>query len=229
MVGINTVSSHSASSAAQTTQGGGAARGPGGMGTQGTITAINGATITVKTAAGTTKVTTSAATMVSVAKTGTVTDIAIGDHVMVAGTTAGTKITASRIVDRGKTAMSATGQAGSAGAPPSGPSGGPPSGGGPQFGGSGRPTDGTVTKVNGSTITIQGTDGKPYTVATGSSTKVTIESAGSLSNLAKGDTIHVMGQTGSSGAVTASSIVDGADVGFGAGGPMPTGSSPGVS
>ena len=62
MFGINTVSSHSASSAAQTMPGGGAGRGPGGMGTQGTITAINGSTITVKTASGTTKVTTGAAT-----------------------------------------------------------------------------------------------------------------------------------------------------------------------
>lgn len=216
--GINAVSSHSASSASQTSS---AAGGLGrfGMGTRGTITAINGKTITVKTSSGTTKVTTATSTTVSMAKAGTVSDIATGDQVMVLGTTSGTKIAATQIIDTGKTGSAATGQA-----PAGFPGGGaPPNGaGGAPSGGTGPPTSGTVIKVSGSTITVKGTDGKTYTVSSGSTTTVAIEATGSLSDLATGDTVQVMGRTGSGGAVTAARIVDGAAgviSGVGTGGP----------
>lgn len=209
--GINAVSSHSASSSAQTMQAGGAGRGGAGMGTQGTITAINGSAITVRTSSGSTKVTTTSSTAVSVAKTGTVADIVAGDHVIVIGSTSGAKVTATQIVDRGKTSTTTTGQPAAGGAPRGG---GvlPPGGGGPQSGSAGRPTDGTVTKVDGSTLTVKGADGTTSTVSTGSTTKVTVESTASLSDLAAGDAVQVMGQTGTSGAVTATRIVGGTTV-----------------
>jgi len=74
---------------------------------------------------------------------------------------------------------------------------------------------GTVSAVNGNTITITGRNGQTYTVDASAAT-VTKEETVSVSNIAVGDTIGVMGTvTGNS--VTATNIHDGQMPPMGAG------------
>ena len=72
--------------------------------------------------------------------------------------------------------------AGGPGAPPGGGAGAP-----------GRPIDGTVTKVDGLTITVKGSDGTTYTVSATSSTTVAAEKTATVASLETGDTVSVMG------------------------------------
>lgn len=209
---------------------GGMGGGPGGGGGGGTITAIDGSTLTVtltamgpqsssSSSSGTaTTVVTSSDTTFSTTTTGSLSDVQAGDHVMVMGSTGddGT-VAATAIVDQGTQAVSDGPGAG--GAPPSQQSGssdqqapGQQSGGsGQQSGMPGRPTAGTVTAVDGSTLTVSTTDGSTVTVTTSSSTTVSVVHASTLADLAVGDTIRVMGSTGSDGTLTATAVREGAD------------------
>jgi len=85
--------------------------------------------------------------------------------------------------------------------------------------GGGRPIDGTVTKVSGSTLTVKGRDGTTYTVTASGSTTVTVEKASTVSALAVGEKVQVMGTT-TNGTVAATRITEGAITTFG--GPRPT-------
>jgi hypothetical protein len=70
-------------------------------------------------------------------------------------------------------------------------------------------TAGTISSVDGDTITLKLQDGSTVKVSTTSSTKVSETSTSSVSKLKAGDTITVIGQKDSSGDVTATTIAEG--------------------
>ncbi len=206
-------------------------RGPGGFGT---IASIEGSKLTIKDRSGaTTKVVTTSATAVTTSASGTTGDIKVGDTVTVVGTGSSPNIAATRVTDDGVVSSDANGPGGFAGP---GGNGGPPGGGsgqgygGRRFGGPGAGgqapggasgttfTRGVVQSAGDGTFTVTGLDGNAVTVTTTSSTEVTVSKPGSLSDLKVGDTIMVRGQD-SNGTITATSIREGALVGFG--GPPP--------
>jgi hypothetical protein len=86
-------------------------------------------------------------------------------------------------------------------------------------------TAGTITSIDGDTITVKLADGSTVKVSTSDSTTVTKTSKAKVGDLATGDTITVIGQADSSGNVTATRISEG-DAGFGGfvgGGARPSG------
>jgi hypothetical protein len=90
-------------------------------------------------------------------------------------------------------------------------------------GGRGGFTAGTITSIDGGTITLKEADGTTVKVSTGDSTTVTKSSTAKVSDLSTGETITVIGQADSSGDVTATRISEG-DAGFGGfGGGRPSG------
>ena len=217
--GVN-LASHSSATASGP---GGFAGGPGGAGfaggpgrgTRGTIASIDGSTLTVKTATGTAKVTTSSATAVSASSAGSLSSVSAGDHLLVIGSTSGSTVTATSIIDRGSAATSTA----NAGAPGGGgggaPSGAPTGTGGAGFlggSGGGPPVSGTVTQVNAGHITMTGTDGTTYTVVATSATPITIEKPATLAGLATGEQVSVMGQTTGT-TIAADRIIEGTTVG----------------
>jgi ABC-type Fe3+-hydroxamate transport system substrate-binding protein len=87
------------------------------------------------------------------------------------------------------------------------------------FGGGRGGVSGTVTAVNGSTITVTDSTGKSVTVDTSPQTTVTIGKTGAVSDLTAGQQVTVIGTTDSGGTVTARSVVSGfTGLGFGRGG-----------
>ena len=113
------------------------------------------------------------------------------------------------------TASSATasGQGGFAGGPGGATDGTAPTGGG-QGGGF---TSGSVVSVDGDTVVIESSDGTQVTITTSTDTSVTTTEESSVSELAEGDTVTVIGETDDDGNVTATSISEG-ETGFGGGG-----------
>jgi len=91
-------------------------------------------------------------------------------------------------------------------------------------GGRGGLTAGTISSIDGDTITLKLADGSTVKVSTSGSTSVTKTSTAKVGDLAAGDTITVIGKADSSGNVTATRISEG-DAGFGAfvGGARPSG------
>ncbi len=86
-------------------------------------------------------------------------------------------------------------------------------------------TVGTISSIDGGTITLKLADGSTVKVTTGSSTTVTKTNNGAVSDLTTGDTIRVQGTKDASGDVTAISVSQGALIaGFGGGAPS-TGTS----
>lgn len=80
------------------------------------------------------------------------------------------------------------------GAPGGFAGGGPNRGGGPGGGGPQNLTIGTITKVDGNTVTIKTTSGATVQAKIGSDTNVNVTRSGSVKDLAKGDEIVVNGQ-----------------------------------
>jgi hypothetical protein len=80
-------------------------------------------------------------------------------------------------------------------------------------------TAGTITSIDGGTITLQLADGSTVKVTTSGSTTVTKSSTAQVSDLTTGETITVIGQADASGDVNATRISEGTDgfVGFGRG------------
>ena len=175
-----------------------------------------------------TTVKTTTSTVVTTSATGTVADIAKGDHLVVIGTTSGSTVAATRIVDRG-TATDSFGGPG-AGGPPDGlnaPSGAAAG----NFGGSGfEPVTGTVTAVDGTTVTMTTTGGTTVKVTTSSTTAVEVDKTITVSQLKTGEQVVVTGTT-SGTTVTATRIREGAAGlgGFGMGGFRDRGSASGNS
>jgi hypothetical protein len=195
-------------------------------GANGEITAINGSTLTLKDRQGqSVQVKTTNSTTVTVEKTVGVDAIKTGDRITVAGDGSGSAIAATRIT---VTDLQINGRGGGQGGPPpaGAPGGGnftPPTGGQRRnFGGEngngqapGGFAVGTVTKVDGGTITIKSFDGATKTVTTSSTTKVMKGEKGSLSDLKVGQNVRATGDKDSAGNVTATAINEGAG-GFGA-------------
>ncbi len=159
----------------------------------GTVTAVNGTTITITDERQNTIYTIDAsgatfkkATAGSAPTTVTISEIAVGDTIGARGTVSGTTVTATEVMEG---AMGRGGPGGMGGH------------------GRGQGVMGTVTAVNGSTITV--TDqrsGTSYTVNAGAAT-VQKMTAGALSDIVVGDTIGVQGDV-SGTAVTAKNIMD---------------------
>jgi Domain of unknown function (DUF5666) len=161
----------------------------------GSVTAINGTTITLSHASrGTNDAATVYTVDASAAKinkngaASTLSAISVGDQLFVEGTVSGTNVVATQVND---------------GMLKGGFGHGGPGVPGRKGGG----VMGTVSAVNGSAITITGSDGKTYTVDAGSA-KVQKVSSVSVSDVALGDTIGVQG-TVSGNSVTATNIIDG--------------------
>lgn len=113
----------------------------------------------------------------------TVSQIAVGDTVMVEGTISGASIAATKIIDGLGFGRGGRGHMGEHGA------------------------IGTVTSVNGNTITLTGKNGTTYIVEAGSSTFKKITDS-SLSEIKTGDTLRVDG-TVSGTTITAKNITSG--------------------
>ncbi|MEJ0021400.1 MAG: DUF5666 domain-containing protein [Candidatus Doudnabacteria bacterium] len=164
----------------------------------GTVATINGNTLTVtskvwskgNTSAATSTTYTVDDTNATVTKNGaasSVSNIAVGDTVMVQGTVNGTSITATAIND---------------GMPPR-----PNKGQNPLIEGNGQPViAGTVSAINGNTLTVANKN-VTYTVDATSATVTKNNAASAVSSIAVNDSVIVQGTTNGTN-VTASSITD---------------------
>lgn len=152
----------------------------------GVITAIHGTTLTITADAnhggGTYTINAGSATVTKDGAAATLANFAVGEKVWATGTITGTTVDATMLSN----------------------------GGGKGFGrgghGRGHGLMGEVSAVSGSTITLTGRDGTTYTVNAGSA-NVQKMVAGSLSDIAVGDSIGVHGSV-SGNTVTATTILD---------------------
>jgi len=196
-------------------------------GTAGKVTAINGTTLTVEARTfggnGSTesvKVATTDATRITETVKGDVSDLKVGDNVLVTATNGdgATSVTASNIVDNGDAQADffrpGTRSDGN-GTPPSFPRGTNDQRGPEDSLLNGALRVGKITKISGSTITIESVTGETVTVATNASTDITVTKQIAFSDLKVGDTVRAEGET-SNGAVSATSIQKG-DLGNGRG------------
>ena len=80
-------------------------------------------------------------------------------------------------------------------------------------------TSGTVVSVKGDTVVLKTASGSDVTVTTSSTTSVTKSATSSVSALKAGETVTAIGQTDSSGNVTATTVAEGSapSRGFGGG------------
>ena len=219
------------------------------MGTAGTIASIDGSTLTVTelarpvgpdgesndqtTGSSTTvTVTTTDDTTITETVAGSLSDVKVGDNVVVIGESADGTVTARRIMDTGDltdigiggksrsgSAMPPAGAPDGYGTPPAdvpapdgaGPGGQPPADAptgaptNPMGRAGGRMTTGTVESVDGSTVNVRTSDGTVVAVATNADTAVSVTRKIALSDLAVGDTIAVTGET-DNGTVAATAI-----------------------
>ena len=188
--------------------GGGMNRGGRGMmkpGVFGTVSAVNGNTITVsgKTGFGTTATATTFtidATNAKVMKAGatsTVSSIAVGDMVMAQGTLTGTNLVATMVRD-------GIMKGGMHGVPGGTPGSQPVS----PIAGNGEPVvAGTVSAVNGQTLTITNKSNVTYTVDATNAKIVQGETTVTISSVVTGDNVIVQG-TVNGNAIVASSVID---------------------
>lgn len=200
-----------------------------GAGIFGTVSAVNGDTLTVTAAARPTRpmpeqasANVSAPTVVagavytvdatnakiykgSATTTVSVSDIVKGDTVMVQGTVSGTNVVATVIRDGvngmmgGQSGMPGKGFGHGASSTPSTT---------PVIQGNGEPVvGGAVTAASGTTLTVTNASNVTYTINAASATVVVKGASSTLANVAVGDTIIVQG-TVNGNSVTASSIID---------------------
>ncbi len=251
--------------AATATQGATTATVPGGgagfaPGTRGTISAIDGGTITLETqspdgTSGTTTVETTDETMITESVDASLADFEVGDDVVALGATDdGGTLTASSVSESDGTGFGqgpgggvpegfqppadgelpegfqppADGQLPEGFEPPADgqlPEGFQPPQGGAAPGGRGAPTSGEITAITDEGLTIEAEDGTSVTVTVDGDTTFTVTEERSLDDLADGDTVLAVGDTGDDGVVTATSIRIGDGLVLGFGGP---GGAPGV-
>lgn len=159
----------------------------------GTVTAISGTTLTVtgkenprkSTAEGTYSVDASRAKVTKDHADASISSIAVGDTVMVAGTVDGTNVTATMIHD----------------GLPSKPKA-------PAFEGNGQPVvGGTVSEIRGSTLTITNKGNVTYSIDGSNATVVEKGATSTISSIAVGDGVVVQGAVNGT-SVTATTILD---------------------
>lgn len=168
-------------------------------GVAGTVTAVSGSTITLTGKDGKTYTIDASAATIEKIVTINVADIKTGDTLIVGGSVDGTSVKAERIMN-GKL---------------------PENGGGPGKHGKGPFGDrdgksgvrGTISAVNGTTLTVAGKDGTTYTVDASNAKVVTVASGAkpteaTLAALVVGDTVGIHGDVNGT-TVTAKHIVDG--------------------
>lgn len=175
----------------------------------GTVSAVNGATITVTSQArpnksgsqgtATTATTyTVDATNAKVTKSGaasSVSSIAVGDTIMVQGTVNGLNVTATTIRDGiGNMQGNRTGK----------PQGQPQS----PIQGNGEPViGGSVSAINGNTLTVTNKSNVVYTIDVTNASIIKMGTSTAISNLAVGDNLVIQGTVNGT-SVTASSVID---------------------
>ena len=172
----------------------------------GVVSAVNGTTLTVqshgfgKNAATTTyTVNASNATVYKNNATSSVSSIAVNDNVIVMGTVSGTNVTATTIRDGIPMMMRGRGPNGS-------PNGG--TGQSLPFTGNGEPVvAGTVSSVNGNSISITTSSNTSYAIDVSSSTIKKANATSTVSSIASGDYVIVQGAINGSN-VTASTVLD---------------------
>lgn len=173
----------------------------------GTVSAVNGDTITVTARSwqrGTSAtqapettytVNASGATVMKDGAAASTAAIATCDHVAVSGSVTGTTVAATSIRDGSFVGSRMHGAARAAAA-------------NPVITGNGDPIiGGTVSAVNGDTLTVTTKSGTAYTVAASSATVAKAGTASSLSSVATGDQVIVQGTVNGT-SVTASSVLD---------------------
>lgn len=177
--------------------GGGADMHPLSHGVSGTVASVSGSTITLTGTDGKTYTIDAASTTVDKLSSISVGQIVAGDTLHVGGTVSGTNVTAEHIMD---------GQL---------PQGGPRGGFGHRDhdGDRGPGVVGTVSAVNGSSLTVAGKNGTTYTVDASSANVMkfaqgTKPAASTVSSIVVGDTVGIRG-TVSGTTVTATDIMDG--------------------
>ena len=215
----------------------------GGRGAAGTITAIDGKTLTLETqdfsgSTGTTKVVTTGDTKFTEMADGEVSDIKVGDNVLVTtdDTTGSANITATNIVDNGDQQAGffrqRSGDAPDGQAPPNGQ--GFPEGSGSAERSDARPVGrtavGSATSATAASAPVRSPrstarrsrsrprQGDTVTVATNADTKISVTKSISLHDLKVGDTVSAQGST-NDGTVTADSVRKGDRGGLGGGFP----------
>lgn len=173
-------------------------------GVMGTVSAISGDTITLTSkgwgqnaSAETYTVNANNANVLKSMATSSVGAIMVGDTVMVQGTVSGTNVTATQIID---------GMMGGARGKGMGPGMG--AGEGLSIQGNGQPVvGGTISGINGSTLTITNASNVTYSVDASSATVVKGNATSSISSLATGDRVIVQGSVNGT-AVSAASVID---------------------
>lgn len=227
--------------------GGGAGFGPG---ARGTITGIDGGTITVESnspdgSSGTTTVETTNETAITESVDGSLDDFEVGDTIAAFGgtnddgTMVASTVSESDGADIGRPLAGgdlpdgfqppADGELPDGFQPPADgqlPDGFQPPQGGGGPGAQGAPTSGEITAIGDDSLTIESDDGSSVTVSINDDTTFTVTEDRSLDDLAEGDTVVVVGEAGDDDVVTATSVRVGDDLGFGSGGP---GGAPGSS
>ncbi len=173
----------------------------------GTVSAVNGTTITVTskarpnrngsqgtaTAATTYTVDATNATVTKSGAASSVSSIAVGDTIMVQGTVSGSNVTATAIRDglgnmgRGKLGNSPQN---------------------PPIQGNGEPViGGSVSAVNGNTLTVTNKSNVVYTVDATNASIIKMGTSTAISNVAVGDNLVIQGTVNGT-SVTASSVID---------------------
>jgi Domain of unknown function (DUF5666) len=192
----------------------------------GSLTKIDGNTLTLTTAQGQVTVYVGSDTSIQKTTTGTLSDLHEGQSLTVTGNQdASGNITATSIMvqPQGQSALftpraGATPNTGGTGGRPSegtypafpggGTGGNPSEGTYPTFpsGGIGRGATGSLTKIDGNTLTLTTAQGQ-VTVYVGSDTTIQKNISGTLSDLHEGQSLTVMGNQDASGNITATSII----------------------
>ncbi len=164
--------------------------------TNGTLTNINGNSLTLTTAQGPMTVITADNTTIQKVTTGTLSDLHAGEYLLAIGPQdANGNISATSIMIR------------SQGAPPTLPPGATPTNPSSPRTGARRGASGTITNINGNILTLTTAQG-PKTVNI-SSDNITIQNimAGTLSDLHEGQSLSVTGPQDTNGNITATSIM----------------------
>ncbi len=198
-------------------------------GTSGNITKIDGSTLTLTTAQGPATATVGANTTIQVTSAGTLADLHEGQSLIVTGTRDATgNPTATSIAIRPPGQTPASPPAGASPRPSRTAAPGNNPGSGSPGGGNARGAFGTVTKIDGNTLTLTTAQGQ-VTVKVSSNTSIQKTTIGTLSDLNEGQSLTVIGRQDTNGNITATSLIIIRQRGQGAPSIPPAGANPSPS